>query len=105
MCIACIIPTPRLVKPLLAEPSRAVWLLPSPDFREAVIESRGGAAWGFLGRTTNPQRALRNLLERDRMFTDSLREETVRLGLHAINVDSTTSEDEVAKQVAATFGL
>ena len=96
---------PQLVKPLLSVPNRAVWLLPTPDFRQTVIESRGGAAWGFLAKTSNPERALRNLLERDRMFTDILREETARLGLAAIQVDTTTTEDELARRVTGVFGL
>lgn len=96
---------PHLVKPLLKEPSRAVWLLPTPDFRQAVLESRGGSSWGFLARTSDPERALRNLLERDRMFTDILREETTRLGLYTIEVDLTTAKDDLAKRVSAVFGL
>ena len=36
---------PHLVKPLLSESGRAIWLLPTPGFRERVIESRGGSAW------------------------------------------------------------
>lgn len=28
---------PRLVKPLLSAPAHAVWLLPTPDFRQAVV--------------------------------------------------------------------
>jgi hypothetical protein len=96
---------PRLVEPLLASPGRAVWLLPTPDFRRAVFEGRGGAAWGLLAKTTDPERALRNLLERDRMFTDILREETARLGLPAIEVDATTTEDYLAERVTDVFGL
>ena len=96
---------PRLVKPLLSAPAHAVWLLPTPAFRQAVIKSRGGSAWGFLARTTNPERALRNLLERDRMFTDLLREETARLELAAIEVDVTLTEDELAKRVTEVFEL
>jgi hypothetical protein len=96
---------PRLVKPLLSVPSRAVWLLPTPAFRQAVVESRGGSASGFLARTTDPERALRNLLERDRMFTDALRGEAARLGLPAIEVDATTTEDDLAERVTDVFGL
>lgn len=96
---------PRLVAPLLAVPSHAVWLLPTPTFREAVVESRGGSAWGFLAKTTDPERALRNLLERDGTFTDILREETERLGLPAIDVDGTITEGDLAERVAAMFGL
>src|ERR1035438_3038568 len=40
--------SPRLVHPLLAAPSRAVWLVPTPDFRRGVFDRRGGSAWGFL---------------------------------------------------------
>lgn len=96
---------PRLVEPLLSVPGRAVWILPTPDFRQAVIESRGGSAWGFLARTTDPEKALRNLLERDRMFTDMLRAETSRLGLQIIEVDTTTTEDDLARRVTDVFGL
>ncbi len=96
---------PHLVKPLLCAPGRALWLLPTPDFRRAVFENRGGAAWGFLARTTDPERALRNLLERDRMFTDVLREETARLALPAIEVEAMTAEDYLAGRVTDVFRL
>jgi hypothetical protein len=95
---------PHLLKPLLKEPSRAVWLLPTPNFRQAVLESRGGSSWAFLAKTTDPERALSNLLERDRMFTDILRKETARMGLPAIEFDTTTTEDELTKRVTNMFG-
>jgi len=96
---------PQLVSPLLSESSQAVWLLPAPDFRQAVVNSRGGQAWGFLARTTDPERALHNLLERDRMFTDILREQTARLGLRAIEIDTTTTEDDLIKRVTDLFAI
>ena len=96
---------PHLVKPLISVPNHAAWLLPTPSFRRAVIESRGGSAWGFLAKTSNPERALRNLLERDRMFTDILREETARLGLRSIEVNTTTNEDDLTRHVTDMFGL
>ena len=46
---------PHLVKPLISASTHAVWLLPTPSFRQAVIESRGGSSWEFLARTSNPQ--------------------------------------------------
>jgi len=96
---------PRLVRPLLSVPAHAVWLLPKPAFRQAVVESRGGAAWGFLGKTTDPERALRNLLERDRMFTDILRQQTALLEVPAIEVDATMTEDALAKRLTEMFRL
>ena len=95
---------PRLLKPFLSVSARAVWLLPTPDFRQAVIENRGGSSSGFFAKTSDPETALRKLLERDRMFTDILREETARLEMSAIEVDATITEDDLAKRVAEVFG-
>ncbi|MFF0521063.1 hypothetical protein ACFYTC_20320 [Actinomadura nitritigenes] len=95
---------PHLVKPLLAAPGRAVWLLPTPGFRRAALDSRG-STWSIAGRTSDPERALRNLLERDRMFTGRLREETRALGLCGIEVDVAITEDELERRVTAEFGL
>lgn len=95
---------PDLVQPLLAEREHAVWLLPAPEFRRAVFEARGGRAWGFLARTGDPDRALRNLLERDRLFTERLAAQTRRLGLPAVEVNSALGEEGLVARVAAAFG-
>jgi len=96
---------PSLIKPLLSLPAHAVWLLPTPGFRQTVVDCRGGSAWGFLARTSDPKSALHNLLERDRMFTDILREETARLELPVIEVDTRMTEDDLAGRVTEVFGL
>ena len=95
---------PHLVKPLLAMPRRAIWLLPTPDFRKAVFERRG-PAWGFFLKTSDPERALLNLLERDQMFTDRLRRETKHLELPAIDVDTRMTEDDLVERTNELFGL
>lgn len=95
---------PELVAPLLTDPRRAVWLLPTPEFRRAAFESRGGL-WQIAGRTGDPERALRNLLARDRMFTERLRATTDRLGLPVIAVGPAMSEDELVARVADSMGL
>jgi hypothetical protein len=59
----------------------------------------------FLAKTSDPQRALRNLLDRDAMFTDWLHKETTRLALPVITVDTTLTEDDLAELVAEAFGL
>lgn len=96
---------PDLVKPLLSELAHAVWLLPGPQFRRAVFDSRGGPAWDFLAKTGHPKRALLNLLERDELFTERLAEQTGHLGLPAITIDSTITEDELVQRVADAFVL
>lgn len=95
---------PHLVKPLLAVPTHAVWLLPTPGFRQAALESRGSSG-AIAGKTSDPETALGNLLERDRMFTDRLRKETTRLGLPVIEVDTGATEEELVEQVTAALGL
>jgi hypothetical protein len=59
----------------------------------------------IAGRTSDPDRALRNLLERDRMFTGRRRDEAGRLGLPVIDVDVAMTEDGLVERVAEAFGL
>ena len=94
---------PHLVKPLLSATDHAVWLLPTPEFRQAAIEQRGG--WAFLAKTSNPERALQNPLERDRMFTERLRVELGRLELRAIEVNTAMTEHDTASLITRIFGL
>ena len=95
---------PHLVAPLLRAPDQAVWLLPTPGFRRQALEARGGL-WAIAGRTRDPDRALANLLERDRLFTARLAEETTALGLATIDVDDTAEEDDLVEAVGRALGL
>jgi hypothetical protein len=70
-----------------------------------VIERRGGRTSGFLAKTSNPERALQNLLERDRLFTDRLRTEVERLELRSIEVNTTMTEHDSANLITKIFGL
>lgn len=94
---------PRRVQPLLAVPSHAVWLLPTPHFRRAAFDSRG--LWQIAGKTSDPERALRNLLERDRLFTERLYEEAKCLELPVIELDTTVTEDRLVERVTRTLRL
>ena len=93
---------PYLIKPLLAQPRHAVWLLPTPEFRRAAFERRG---WQIPSKTSDPKLAKRNLLERDRMFTDRLVKQTKRLQLPVLEIDTPMDEGELARQVTQAFGL
>lgn len=96
---------PRLVRPLLAAPEHAVWLLPTPEFREAALRSRALPSDGFVGKTSDPARAAHNLAERDRLFTEHLCEETRRLRLQALQVDSAMAEEDLVDRLTAVFRL
>ena len=96
---------PHLVKPLLAEAHHAVWLLPTPQFREAALDKRG-STWTIPNRTSDPQRARTNLDERERLFTARLAEQTARLDLPVIRLKSGgVSENELVDQVEGLFRL
>ncbi|MFF9317426.1 hypothetical protein ACF1BP_28365 [Streptomyces sp. NPDC014735] len=96
---------PHLVKPLLTVPEQAVWLLPTPEFRQAAFRSRAVPGEGFVWETSDPAKAGRNLAERDGMFTRRLQEEAERLRLCSIRVDTTSTEDALVEQVTTAFGL
>jgi 2-phosphoglycerate kinase len=93
---------PHLVKPLLTEPHHAVWLLPTPEFRRAAFDRRG---WEIPRKTSDPELTRCNLLERDRLFTNRLFEETKRLELPVIEIDTAINEGELVRQVTQAFGL
>jgi 2-phosphoglycerate kinase len=95
---------PRLVKPLLDVPDHAVWLLPTPRFRRAAFDSRGDAL-EIARKTSDPERAQRNLLERDRMFTERLCEEAKRLELRVVEVDTAMTEDDLVGRATQAFGF
>jgi hypothetical protein len=95
---------PRLVSPLLSGPNQAVWLVPTPPFRRAALEMRG-STWDIAGRTSNPERALANLVARDELFTNAVVKEATSLGLTVIMVDGALSLDDLTVRVAESLGL
>jgi hypothetical protein len=95
---------PRLVSPLLSRSDQAVWLVPTPEFRRTAFDSRG-FTWDIPRRTSDPERALTNLLVRDQLFTDQVRKEAAALQLRVIEVDGTLSVDEVVARAAESLGL
>lgn len=94
---------PHLVQPL-ADPGRATWLLPTPRLRRLALEARG-SWWEIAGRTSDPQRALANLLARDAMFTDRLRTSLHSLGLPGVEVDTDVTIDVAVKRVSQVLRL
>jgi len=95
---------PRLVAPLLSRPRQAVWLLPTPEFRRTAFENRG-STWTIPAKTSDPQRALANLLARDQLFTEQLRAQARAAGLQTVDVDGSTDVAETVARVGAALGL
>lgn len=91
---------PALVRPL-ASGAGAVWLLPTPGFRRAAFRARG-SEFAIAGRTSDPERALENLLARDAAFTRGLAAE---VGSRGLVVDGTSSLAQLTDRVARRFAL
>jgi hypothetical protein len=95
---------PRLVAPLLSRPDHAVWLAPSPEFRRRAFASRGSSL-DIAGETSDPTRALANLLTRDDLFTQHMISEASALGLCVIEVVVGMTVDGLTRVVAEHLGL
>lgn len=77
--------------------------MPTPEFRRMAFASRG-SLWEIAGKTSNPDVALANLLERDRLFTEQLRDEVGSLGLPAVEVDSGVTTEDLMSRVRHALG-
>jgi hypothetical protein len=95
---------PRLVAPLLSGQGQAVWLIPTPEFRRAAFDGRG-STWDIPRKTSDPDRALANLLERDGLFTNELLHEATALNLQVIRVDLGMSVHDLEARVAEVLRL
>ncbi len=92
---------PEAILPLLADPRRALWLAPTETFKRASHERRGKTA--FRWRTSDPDRAYRNHVERDLLLAEHVRRRARELGLPVIEVDGARSREEVVAVVEARF--
>ena len=95
---------PHLVRPHLTDPQHAVWLIPTPHFRRTAFARRSPQE-AFWLRTSDPQRALANLLERDRIFTDAVAADAARNRLATLVIDGSRSIEDDADDLAVRFGL
>ena len=95
---------PRLVAPLLSRRDQAVWLIPTSEFRRAAFDARG-FTWDIAGKTSDPERALANLLERDQLFTSQVARDASALHLPVIEVDTDRSAEVMTELVAAALGV
>ncbi|MEA2673298.1 MAG: hypothetical protein QOI92_490 [Chloroflexota bacterium] len=98
---------PRLVAPLLREPhgaGQAAWLIPTPAFRRAAFTARGNL-WSIARQTSDPPRALENLLARDARFSEQVAAEAATLGLQTILVDGSLTVEALTRRVEVALGL
>jgi hypothetical protein len=94
---------PELVAPIVDSPRRMVVLVPTQEFRHRQLGALPRAA-AFGHRVSDPLRAQRNRLERDRLVADDAVHTARRLGIRVIEVDGSRDAQAVAGVVADHFG-
>lgn len=95
---------PEKLAPYLRPQDRALWLLPTPEFRRHAFEKRG-FLWQIPNKTSNPEKALDNFLSRDALFTKQLEKSLIEQGLPYLVIDGTQSIEEISVRVEKAFDL
>ncbi len=93
---------PELVAPIVDSPRRMVILVPTPEFRAYQIRVLPRAA-ALARELSDPERAQRNRLERDRLVADDAVRSAERHGIRVVWVDGTRDASAVADLVAEHF--
>jgi hypothetical protein len=94
---------PTTLAPYLSAAQQAVFLVPSDAFRQASFYRRGKHE-GHRERS-DPDRALQNHLERDRLIGQRVRAEAQSQNLTLLEINENLSEEAIADAVARHFGL
>ncbi|MFF7454408.1 hypothetical protein [Kitasatospora sp. NPDC008115] len=98
---------PRDLAPLLRHPSQAVFLLPTPTFRQSALTTRyadpahAHATWGAEDLAT----ALAKRLTRDALWDQEVRHQSPLHAATLLTIDGTTPTTTLADRLAAQFGL
>ncbi|MFA1548929.1 hypothetical protein [Actinomadura chokoriensis] len=93
---------PELVAPISDSPRQMVVMVPTQEFRDRQLRELTRAATVRHG-VSDPARAQRNRLERDRLVADDAVRSARRLGIRVIEVDGTRDAASVADDVADHF--
>ncbi|WP_167574009.1 hypothetical protein [Kitasatospora cheerisanensis] len=98
---------PDHLAPLLTRPEDAVFLVPTPEFRAAVLRARFAdpgrvrANWG----SADPERMFALRCARDALWDREIRRQAARHGLDVVTVDGSVPVAELAERLAVRFGL
>jgi hypothetical protein len=92
---------PECVHPIISDRRKAVWLVPSESFKRASVARR--IKPGNRDDTSDPERATRNLIERDLLMARHVRERGAALSLMVYEIDGSRDMEEMAGLVEAHF--
>ncbi|AGM04951.1 hypothetical protein AORI_2363 [Amycolatopsis keratiniphila] len=95
---------PELVAPLLDSPRRMIVLVPTDEFREHQLRVLPRAA-AMAQRVSDPERAQRNRVARDRLVAEDAVRTAKGLGIRVLEIDGSRDAEVVADVVGEHFGL
>jgi len=95
---------PEQVAPLVSDPRRAIWVVPSAEFQREQYARRDWAK-KIVGETSDPPRAFANWMERDIRFASWAAEQAHSLGMRVLVVDGKHTLAENLALVEAHFFL
>jgi hypothetical protein len=94
---------PELVARIVDSPRRMIVMVPTEEFRRRQVRDLPRAA-AVGHRVSDPARAQRNRLERDRLVAEDAVRAARRLGVRVLEVDGSRDAEAVADVVAEHFG-
>lgn len=92
---------PSFIAPRLAGRDHAVWLIPTSEFQSTRLRERPRHTWQ---QTSDPERALENRIERERLVGRHIEADALARELRVIRIDGSRSLLEVAAEVGAILG-
>jgi hypothetical protein len=96
---------PALVGPHLSDPTRALWLIATPELRRRLYPSRGAWVPGMLEGVADPEAAFENWMARDDEMARRRAEQAAERGLAVLTVDGSRTLEATAAEVARRLGL
>lgn len=93
---------PELVAPIIDSPRRMVVMVPTQEFRQQQLRELPRAAT-VAHHVSDPTRAQRNRLARDRLVAQEATHTAHRLGIRVIEVDGSRDAEAVADSIADHF--
>ncbi|WP_028921368.1 hypothetical protein [Pseudonocardia acaciae] len=94
---------PELVAPMIDSPGRMVVMVPTEEFRRHQVDTLDRAAAIGASGLSDPERAQRNRLARDRLVAEDAVRAADAFGIRVVEVDGSRDAEAVADDLAEHF--
>ena len=93
---------PEMIEPLLTSPHQAIWFVPEPRFKRKIAIQRGKPSVRL--QTRDPARATENIIGRDLLVAQHMKQEAIAHGLKWLEIDGAQSIEEIIDIAEQHFG-